>query len=95
MQTYISRVSVAGEEYQNPQELVTIWGDIRADVERLDGEISETYAVFGEYDFHIVLRVPDRDSAFEVTQIIERHGLDTATMQAIPLEHLGEIVDDT
>lgn len=94
MQTYISQVVVNIEEYQNPQELVSIWGDIQDDVHRVDGEITNTYAILGDYDFHITFRVPDEGAAFQVTQIIERHGLETKTLQALPLDQIGELIDD-
>lgn len=94
MATYICQVDVNEGEFQNPQEFVSIWGDIRDDVEQLGGEISSTYAVFGDYDFHLILQVPDEEKAFQATQVIERHGLDTKTQQALPLDRLGEVVED-
>lgn len=36
----------------------------------------------------------DSETAFQVTQVIERRGLDTETMEALPLERVGELVDD-
>jgi uncharacterized protein with GYD domain len=95
MPTYVCQVDVNVTEYQNPQELVSIWGDVRTDVRQLGGEITDTYAILGDYDFHVVFEVEDEDTAFQVTQIIERHGLDTTTMQALPLDRIGEIVEDT
>lgn len=94
MPTYISKVDVNEGEFQNPQEAVAVWGDIRDDVEGLGGEISETYTVLGDYDFHIIFEVDNAATAFQVTQAIERHGLDTRTMRALPLERTGELVDD-
>lgn len=94
MATYICQVDVTEGEFQNPHEFVAVWGDIRDDVERLGGEISNTFAVLGDYDFHLILQVPDDETAFQATQVIERHGLDTETSQAIPLDRLGELVDD-
>jgi uncharacterized protein with GYD domain len=94
MPTYLCQIDVNEDEYQNPQELVAIWGTIREDIEDLGGEISATYAVLGDYDFHIIFDVPDGETAFQVTQLIERHGLDTTTMRALALEQLGTIIDD-
>lgn len=94
MPTYICQVDVREGEFQNPQELVSVWGNIRSDIDRIGGDITDTYAVLGDYDFHIVFRVPDEEAAFRVTQVIERHGLDTRTMQALPLDRLGELVKD-
>jgi uncharacterized protein with GYD domain len=94
MPTYLSQIDVNEDEYQNPQELVAIWGTIREDIDDLGGEINATYAVLGDYDFHIIFDVPDGETAFQVTQLIERHGLDTTTMRALALDQLGTIVDD-
>jgi len=94
MSTYICQVDVRGGEFQNPQELVAVWGDIRDDINRVGGEITSTYAVLGNYDFHIIFQAPDDGSAFQVTQVIERHGLDTKTMQALPLDQMGELIND-
>lgn len=94
MPTYIAHVDVDEMEYQNPQEFVSIWGSIREDVQQAGGEILDTYAVLGPYDFDVRFRVDDDNEAFRVTQLIERHGLDTETYQALPVDRLGEIVDD-
>lgn len=94
MPTYICQIDVNEGEFRNPQELVSVWGNVREDVERLDGEIGDTYAVLGDYDFHVIFRVPDDGTAFQVTQVIERHGLDTRTMQALSIDQIGELVDD-
>jgi uncharacterized protein with GYD domain len=94
MPTFVCQVDVNEGEFQNPHEAVAVWGDIRDEVEGLDGEISETYTVLGDYDFHIIFEVADAATAFQVTQAIERHGLDTTTMRALPLDRTGELVDD-
>ncbi|QLH80772.1 GYD domain-containing protein [Halosimplex pelagicum] len=94
MPTYITEVDVHGSEFQNAQELVRIWGAIREEVEELGGEVVDTHAVLGDYDFLIVYAVDDEEQAFQVTQAIERHGLDTKTMQGLPIDRIGELVDD-
>lgn len=94
MPTYITQVDVNEEEFQNPQELISVWGTIRGDIEKLGGEIIDTYAILGNYDFHVVFTVESGERAFQVTQVIERHGLDTKTMEALPLDRLGELVED-
>jgi uncharacterized protein with GYD domain len=94
MPTYLSQIDVNEDEYQNPQELIAVWGTIREEIEDLGGEISATYAILGGYDFHIVFDVPDGETAFQVTQSIERHGLDTTTMRALALDQIGTLVDD-
>jgi len=94
MPTYIAHVDVNEDQFQNPQELVSIWGTIREDIEQLGGEITDTYAILGEYDFHVTFTVDSSETAFQVTQIIESQGLDTKTVEAFPLDRLGELVDD-
>ena len=94
MPTYIAHVDVDEMEYQNPQEFVSIWGSIREDVQQVGGEIEDTHAVLGPYDFDVRFHVDGDEEAFRVTQLIERHGLDTETYQTLPIERLGEIVDD-
>jgi uncharacterized protein with GYD domain len=94
MPTYIAQIDVNEDEFQNPQELVSAWGTIREDVERLGGEILQTYAVLGSYDFHLAFEVESGEVAFQVSQAIERHGLDTETDRTLPLDRIGELVDD-
>jgi uncharacterized protein with GYD domain len=94
MPTFISQVDVNEGEFQNPQEAISVWGNIREDIEELDGQILETYTVLGEFDFHISFEVENAATAFQVTQAIERYGLDTHTMRALPLDRVGELVDD-
>ena len=94
MPTYIAHVDVHEDQFQNPQELVSVWGTIREDVERLGGEVTDTYAVLGDFDFHVTFTVDSGETAFQVTQLIESRGLDTKTMEALPLDRLGELVED-
>lgn len=94
MPTYLCQVDVNEDEYQNPQEVVAIWGTIREEIEQLGGTISATYAVLGAYDVLLIVDVPDGETAFQMTQAIERHGLDTSTMRALALDRIGELVDD-
>lgn len=94
MHTYLCQIDVNEQAFQNPQELVSIWGDIRRDIEQLGGEVTDTYGVLGDYDFLVIYRVADEGAAFQVSQAIERHGLDTATSQALPIDRLGDLVED-
>lgn len=94
MQTYICQIDVNEREYQNPQELVSVWGTVHEDIERLGGDVRSTYAVLGNFDFHLIVDVPDDETAFQISQSIERYGLNTTTMRALPLERIGELVDD-
>ena len=94
MSTYTILGDVNEQEFQNPQELVTIWGDIRNDVERLGGELLDSYALVGGHDYQITFEVEEEDAAIQISMAIERHGLDTTTMRAIPVDRLGELVED-
>lgn len=94
MSTYLCQVDINEDEYQNPQELVAIWETIRAEIEQLGGAISATCAVLGAYDVHLIVDVSDGETAFQVTQAIGCHGFDTTTMRALPLDRIGELVDD-
>lgn len=92
--TYTVLANVNESEFQNPQELVSIWGNIRDDIEQLGGELVDSYALVGKYDFPLTLEIEDEDAALQVALAIERHGLDTETMRAIPVERMGELIDD-
>lgn len=94
MPPFICQVDVDQDKFQNPQEFATVWGQIHEEIERLGGDVIGTYAVLGNYDFHITFDIDDADAAFQVSQVIERHGLDTTTMRAIPLDRIGDLVDD-
>jgi uncharacterized protein with GYD domain len=94
MSTYTVLADVNEREFQNAQELVTIWGDIREDVERLGGELVDSYALVGGYDFLVTFEVDDEDAALQIAVAIERYGLDTETMRAVPIERMGELVED-
>lgn len=93
MSTYASLVKVR-KDFQNPQDLVSIWGDIRADLEEHDIDLTDTYAILGEYDFLVIMDAPDRDAAYQAGIALERHGFDSQTMEIIPTEELAQVVDD-
>lgn len=94
MQTYSALVTVEDRDFQNVQELASIWGEIRGDLEELDVEIVDTYAVLGAYDFLILYSVPEPDLAFEAALHIESHGLDIETMKVKSTDEFAELVDD-
>jgi uncharacterized protein with GYD domain len=95
MPTWIALVEVTSTEFQNLQELTSIWGDIRLEAEEVNSEIelTDTYALLGRYDFLLVFEAPNRDSVFELSLAAERHGLDMTTMEGVPIEHFGTLVD--
>lgn len=94
MPTYIVLADVHGGEFQNPQELASIWGEIERDIENAGGEPGESYVIAGQYDFLLTYDADDTETALQVALSIERQGLDTRTMPALPIERLGDIVDD-
>lgn len=96
MSTWISLVEVTDAEFQNLQELTSIWGDVRLEAEDLntDIEITDTYALLGRYDFLLVFEAPDRDAVFELSLAAERQGLDMTTMEGVPIEHFADLVAD-
>ena len=93
MQTWVSLVDVDGTEFQDLHELASLWGDINLELEEVDAEIRETYALLGRYDFLLVFRAPDRDAVFEVALAAGRHGLNMNTMEGVPIEHFGTLVN--
>jgi uncharacterized protein with GYD domain len=94
MPTYMALVDVVDAEVQNAQKLASIWGELRHDIADLDGELKDAYAVLGEHDFLLLFEAPDRDRALQTSLVIERRGLDMQTMEIIPVEHFGELVED-
>lgn len=94
MPPFICQVDVDHDKFQNPQDFVTAWGQIHEEIERLGGNVIGTYAVLGDYDFLVTFEIDDADAAFQVSQVIERNGLDTTTTRAIPLDRIGDLVDD-
>lgn len=96
MATYVALADVNAQEFQNAQELVTVWGEIRNDVEELGGELLDSYALLGGYDFMVMYEVPDDEEevGMQVALALERHGLNTRTMRAHSTDRLGELVED-
>lgn len=95
MPTYVVLADVRGGEFQNPQELGSIWGEVETEIRDAGGEPGESYVLAGEYDFLLAFDVEDTETALEVAIAIQRHGVDTRTMPALPIERLGDLVEDT
>jgi uncharacterized protein with GYD domain len=93
MSKYASLVNVE-QDYQNVQELASIWGDIRNELETHDTTLEENYAILGEYDFLLVFDSPDRDTAYQAALCVERYGLDMQTMEIIPMDEFASLVND-
>lgn len=94
MSTYVGLIDVNEPEIQNVQELASIWGDIRSDVESQGGELLDTYALLGSRDFLVLFEADDEEAALKIAVAMERYGLDMETMQAVALDRLGELVEE-
>lgn len=93
MPKYASLVTV-DDDFQNVQELASLWGDVRTELESLNAELENTYAMLGEYDFLVIMDVPDRESAYQVALTMEGHGLDMQTMEIVPTDEFANLVED-
>lgn len=94
MGTYMAMVDVRDENVQNVQELASMWGDLQTDIDEFGGELKDAYAVLGEHDFLVIFEATGRDGAFKTSLSIERYGLDTQTMEIIPVDEMGQLVED-
>ncbi|MFB6129671.1 MAG: GYD domain-containing protein [Salinigranum sp.] len=94
MSLYVVLADVNEREFQNAQEFVNLWGSVRSDLAALEADLVDTYALLGGYDFLVTLEADDKETAMEASLLMERQGLDAETMQALPVDHLGELVDD-
>ncbi|WP_123538553.1 GYD domain-containing protein [Halosimplex salinum] len=94
MPTYMTLADVHEQEFQNPQELATVWGDVAADIEEIGGELRHSYAVMGAHDFVLIYEVDDSADAMQVAIAAERYGMDTTSMQLFPIDRLSELVED-
>ena len=82
------------DQVQNAQKFVSIWGEIRSDLQEYDVQLKQSYAILGEYDFLLLFDAPDRNAAFKTAFIVENYGLDMQTMEIIPVEELAPLVDE-
>ena len=92
MPTYAALVDVNESAFQNTQEMASVWGDIKLDIEDLDGELHDAYAILGGYDFLLLYEAADREAAFQMSVAVERYGFDMETMETIPIEEMGSLV---
>ncbi|OYR47001.1 MULTISPECIES: GYD domain-containing protein [unclassified Halorubrum] len=91
---YALLADIRTTDVQNPQELAAIWGPIRRECTDVGAEVTHSYAVLGEHDFLVLLDAPSRDVCFKASLIMERHGLDVQSMEVVPTEAFGELVED-
>ncbi|UIO98472.1 GYD domain-containing protein [Halobaculum sp. CBA1158] len=94
MPTYTVLADADEAQFQNPQELVSIWGGIREDIDRLGGELEDSYALVGGHDFMLTFEVDEEDAALQIALAIEGRGLDTETLRSIPIDRMGDLVED-
>jgi uncharacterized protein with GYD domain len=94
MPMYVSHVTVDDRQFQNVQELASIWGEIRGELEAFDVDLVDTYAVLGGYDFLVLFEAPDRETVFQAALTVESHGLDLETSEITPTEDFADLVDD-
>jgi uncharacterized protein with GYD domain len=94
MPMYVTHVTVDDRQFQNVQELASIWGEIRGELEAFDVELVDTYAVLGGYDFLVLFEAPDRETVFQAALTVESHGLDLETSEITPTEDFADLVDD-
>ena len=94
MGTYMSLAKVNEARIQNVQKLATVWGNLRNEIDEHGAEMIDAYAILGEYDFLVLFETEDRDHAFQTALVIERHGIDMQTMEIIPTDQFGRLVED-
>ncbi|AHG03157.1 hypothetical protein HALDL1_05800 [Halobacterium sp. DL1] len=94
MQTYAAFANVETGEYQNTQELASIWGDLRQDLENRNCELRDAYILLGERDVLLLLDAEDRQAALEASIAAQHYGIGLETMEAIHVDDLGQFVDD-
>lgn len=94
MPTYVAIAEVEVGEFQNVQELASIWGDVRTDLEERDVFLEDAYVLLGDKDVLMILDAPSRESALEASIAAERYGISLQTMEAMNVDRLGEIVND-
>lgn len=92
--TYVALVDVIGESVQNVQELVSVFGTIRGEIEELGGDLQETYALLGAHDFLFLFEAPSEGAALQISVALERYGLDVETMTALSVDRMGPLVEE-
>ncbi|WP_255169755.1 GYD domain-containing protein [Natrononativus amylolyticus] len=93
MPKYASLVT-AERDVQNAQELASIWGEIRGELEEHDAELIDSYAILGEHDFLVTFEAPDREGAFKAALTLRRHGLSAQTMEIVNTDDFSHLVDE-
>ncbi|WP_255194385.1 GYD domain-containing protein [Natronobeatus ordinarius] len=94
MVTYASFIDVDDRTVQNAQELASIWGEIKTELESHDAELLESYAILGGHDFLVIFDAPDREGAFKSALTLHRHGLDCETVPLVDTDDFAHLVDE-
>lgn len=94
MPTYAAFANVETREYQNVQELASIWGDLKQDLETRDCDLQDAYILLGERDVLMLLEAEDHESALGASIAAERYGIEMQTMEAMHVDDLGELVEE-
>lgn len=92
--TFIAFVTVEEEKVQNVQEFVTVYGSIQNDIESIGCELTDAFALLGQYDFLFVFEAPSKDEAIQVSIALDRYGLDAETCTAFPPDEMGELAEE-
>lgn len=95
MPTYVAVADVQVGEFQNVQELASIWGDLRTDLEERDVLMKDAYVLLGDKDVLMILEAPSRNAALEASIAAQHYGISLQTMEAMNVDRLGELVNDT
>jgi len=91
---YTLLADVTDTQFQNPQDVGAMWGQIRDEIEELGGEIKDSYILLGDYDFQIIFDADHEDAVFQIAMAVQRHGMQTKTMRSVPIDRLGDLADD-
>jgi uncharacterized protein with GYD domain len=91
---YVSLVDVSDPNVQNVQDLAATWGDVREELTEVGVEVENAHVILGEVDFVVVFAAESTEAAFRADVVLERHGLDVQTMEALPTEEFGALVEE-
>ena len=94
MGTYASFIDVDDRTVQNAQELASIWGEVRTELEGHEVELLDSYAILGANDFLVIFDAPDREAAFKAALTLHRHGLECETVPLVDTDDFSHLVDE-
>lgn len=95
MPTYVAFAEVEVGEFQNIQELSSIWGDLRTDLEERGVVMKDAYVLLGDKDVMMILDAPSREDVLNASIAAQTYGIHLHSMEAIHVDRLGELVNDT